>query len=32
MEPWITRAARVHGDRVALRTADGAQTTYAELH
>jgi o-succinylbenzoate---CoA ligase len=32
MEPWITRAARVHGDRVALRSADGAQTTYGELH
>ena len=31
MEPWLTRAARVHGDRVALRTADGVQTTYAEL-
>jgi O-succinylbenzoic acid--CoA ligase len=32
MEPWLTRAARTHPDRVALRTADGAQTTYAELH
>ena len=32
MEPWLTRAARIHGDRVALRTADGVQTTYAELH
>jgi O-succinylbenzoic acid--CoA ligase len=32
MEPWLTRAARVHGDRVALQTADGAETTYRELH
>src|SRR6201996_1748349 len=32
MEPWLTRAARVHGDRIALRSADGTQTTYAELH
>ncbi len=32
MEPWLTRAARIHGDRVALRTADGVQTTYAELN
>jgi O-succinylbenzoic acid--CoA ligase len=32
MEPWLTRAARIHGDTVAIRTADGAQTTYAELH
>ena len=32
MEPWLTRAARVHGDRVALRTPDGGQITYAELH
>ncbi|HXD64459.1 MAG TPA: AMP-binding protein [Solirubrobacteraceae bacterium] len=32
MEPWLTRAARIHGDRVALRTADGVQTTYAELY
>ena len=31
MEPWLTRAARIHGNRVALRTAAGAQTTYAEL-
>src|SRR5579862_6188633 len=31
MEPWLTRAARIHGDRVALRTAD-VQTTYAELY
>jgi O-succinylbenzoic acid--CoA ligase len=32
MEPWLTRAAWVHGDRTALRTADGAQTTYAQLY
>ncbi len=32
MEPWLTRAARIHGDRTALTTADGAQTTYAELY
>jgi o-succinylbenzoate---CoA ligase len=32
MEPWLTRAARIHGARTAIRTADGAQTTYAELH
>ena len=32
MEPWLTRAARIHGPRTALRTADGAQTTYAELY
>ena len=32
MEPWLTRAARIHGGRTALRTADGDQTTYAELH
>jgi O-succinylbenzoic acid--CoA ligase len=32
MEPWLTRAARIHGDRTALRTADGAQTTYADLY
>ncbi|HTU95741.1 MAG TPA: AMP-binding protein [Solirubrobacteraceae bacterium] len=32
MEPWLTRAARVHGTRTALRTSDGAETTYAELH
>jgi O-succinylbenzoic acid--CoA ligase len=32
MEPWLTRAARVHPDRTALKTADGAQTTYAELY
>jgi o-succinylbenzoate---CoA ligase len=32
MEPWLTRAARLHPDRTATRTADGAETTYAELH
>ncbi|HEX3690940.1 MAG TPA: AMP-binding protein [Solirubrobacteraceae bacterium] len=32
MEPWLTRAARVHGARTALKTTDGAETTYAELH
>jgi O-succinylbenzoic acid--CoA ligase len=32
MEPWLTRAARVHPDRAALKTADGAHTTYAELY
>src|SRR6185437_12599155 len=32
MEPWLTRAARIHRGRTALRTADGDQTTYAELH
>ncbi|MFZ1995514.1 MAG: AMP-binding protein [Solirubrobacteraceae bacterium] len=32
MEPWLTRAARVHGDRTAIKTSDGAQTTYAELY
>ncbi len=32
MEPWLSRAARIHGARTALRTADGAQTTYAELY
>ena len=32
MEPWLTRTARIHGDRVALRTADGVHTTYAELY
>ena len=32
MEPWLTRAARVHAGRTALRTADGGSFTYAELH
>jgi O-succinylbenzoic acid--CoA ligase len=32
MEPWLNRAARIHGERTALKTADGGQTTYAELH
>jgi o-succinylbenzoate---CoA ligase len=32
MEPWLTRAARIHGARTALRSADGAQTTYAALY
>jgi O-succinylbenzoic acid--CoA ligase len=32
MEPWLTRAARIHGARTAMRTPEGAQTTYAELH
>src|ERR1700744_2797385 len=32
MEPWLTRAAHIYGDRIALRTADGTQTTYAELY
>jgi O-succinylbenzoic acid--CoA ligase len=32
MEPWLTRAAHVHGDRTALRTPDGAETTYAQLY
>ncbi len=32
MEPWLARAGRVRGDRTALRTADGADTTYAELY
>jgi o-succinylbenzoate---CoA ligase len=32
MEPWLTRAARVHGPRIAIRTADGERTTYAELY
>ncbi len=32
MEPWLTRAARIHGARTALRTADAAETTYAELY
>jgi o-succinylbenzoate---CoA ligase len=32
MEPWLTRAARVHGDRTAIRTAQGAEITYAELY
>ena len=32
MEPWLTRAARVHGARTAIRTADGAEVAYAELH
>jgi O-succinylbenzoic acid--CoA ligase len=32
MEPWLTRAARIRPDGIALKTADGAQTTYADLH
>ncbi len=32
MEPWLTRAARVHGDRTALRTGEGVPTTYGELY
>jgi o-succinylbenzoate---CoA ligase len=32
MEPWLTRAARVHGDRTAIRTAQGAEITYVELY
>ena len=32
MEPWLARAARIQPDRIALRTADGTNTTYAELH
>jgi o-succinylbenzoate---CoA ligase len=32
MEPWLTRAARVHGDHTAIRTAQGAEITYAELY
>ena len=32
MEPWLTRAARIHPDRPAIRTADRAHITYAELH
>ncbi len=32
MEPWLTRAARIHGPRTALRTADGVETTYTELY
>jgi O-succinylbenzoic acid--CoA ligase len=32
MEPWLTRAARIHGGRTAIRSADGAETTYAELY
>jgi O-succinylbenzoic acid--CoA ligase len=32
MEPWLTRAARVHGAHTALRTTDGTETTYADLH
>lgn len=32
MEPWLTRAARIHGPRIALKTANGAETTYAELY
>jgi o-succinylbenzoate---CoA ligase len=32
MEPWLTRAARIHGARTAIRTADGAETTYHRLH
>jgi O-succinylbenzoic acid--CoA ligase len=32
MEPWLTRTARIHGDRTAIRTADGVLTTYAELY
>jgi o-succinylbenzoate---CoA ligase len=32
MEPWLTRAARAHGDRTAIRTAQGAEITYAELY
>src|SRR5947209_9900032 len=32
MEPWLARAARVHGDRHALITGDGDRATYAELY
>ena len=32
MEPWLTRAARIQPERAALRTADGTETTYAELY
>jgi O-succinylbenzoic acid--CoA ligase len=32
MEPWLARAARIQPDRIALRTPDGTNTTYAELH
>src|ERR1700760_1472845 len=32
MEPWLTRAARIHGTRTAITTGDGAQLTYAELY
>ncbi len=32
MEPWLTRAARIHPDTPAIRAADGTNTTYAELH
>ncbi|HYZ81014.1 MAG TPA: AMP-binding protein, partial [Solirubrobacteraceae bacterium] len=35
MEPWLTRAARVDGGRIALSTGTGTgaqQLTYAELH
>jgi len=32
MEPWLTRAARIHGTRTAITTGDGARLTYAELY
>jgi O-succinylbenzoic acid--CoA ligase len=32
MEPWLARAARMHGGRVALSTRDGSRFTYAELY
>lgn len=32
MEPWLTRAARIHGARTAIRTADGAEIAYAEVY
>ena len=31
MEPWLTRAARIHGDRVAVATPAGGRS-YSELH
>jgi o-succinylbenzoate---CoA ligase len=32
VEAWLARAARVHGDRVALIESGGGSSTYAELH
>ncbi|MFL5862932.1 MAG: AMP-binding protein [Solirubrobacteraceae bacterium] len=32
MEPWLARAARIHGDRSALISADGDHATYGQLY
>ena len=32
MEPWLTRAARIHPERTALTTGSGDATMYVQLH